>query len=155
MTSTTPAGDAPARNSVAPSEGGYYWVEIAPPSTPRVILLERGTIWGLGFETFPVREFQEEYPNAKWLKKLQAPKPSVEDEYARLHAIYVRASQCTGKSLVELDQMAVGVFASILHHCMEKPGREIWTSAKIDGGAITLETAIPQEILERLAKRSK
>lgn len=44
---------------------------------------------------------------------------------------YAKAAAATGKSMVELNAMALSVFASMLHHAMENPDTYVWSVIKV------------------------
>ena len=60
-----------------------------------------------------------------------------------IEQVYRKATLATGKSAASLRALAVTVFASILHHAVNKPGETIWTVTRIEAGKLSVEVDYP------------
>lgn len=73
---------------------------------------------------------------------------ALNEEYQRPRSAeevtYRRASYATTKPLGALRAMAPSIFASMLHHAMEKAPAPCWTAAMIENGRLSVEVNIPR-----------
>jgi hypothetical protein len=57
--------------------------------------------------------------------------------------VYLKASKELGVSTEKLRERGIDIFASILHHAMQRPRKTVWTVATISDHKLGLEVNMP------------